>query len=65
MPAESKAFRRLAGLALHHPGKVSKRNRSILSMSKEDMREFASTPEKGLPQHKRKRKFDPIGGKYK
>lgn len=52
MPSASKAQRRLMGLALHHPEKVKAKNRSILSMSKGDMEDFARTPEKGLPTKK-------------
>lgn len=54
MPAESKAFRRLAGLAEHHPEKVSAKNRPVLNMTHQQLHDFASTPEKGLPEHKQK-----------
>lgn len=50
MPAPSKAMRRLAAIAEHHPEQVSEKNRSILSMKKSDLHDFASTPEKGLPK---------------
>ena len=53
MPAESKAQHRLIGLAMHNPGKVSRKNRGILSMSRDDMEDYASTKEKGMPMHKR------------
>jgi hypothetical protein len=56
MPAESIAQRKLMGLALHHPEKVKKKNRGILKMSGVALREFASTPEKGLPYKKKKRR---------
>lgn len=56
MPAVSKAQARLMRLAEHHPGKVYKRNRSILKMSGQQLHEFAATKEKGLPKHKKKRK---------
>lgn len=49
MPAPSKAMRRLTAIALHHPEEVSEKNRSILSMKKSDMKDFASTSEKNLP----------------
>ena len=56
MPADSIAMRRLAGLAEHHPEKVYKKNRSILKMSGIELHKFASTPEKGLPYKKKKRR---------
>lgn len=55
MPSKSVAMRRLTGLALHHPEKVSKKNKSILKMKNVDMRDFAETPETGLPYKKRKK----------
>lgn len=54
MPVKSRAQRELMAIAEHHPEKVSKKNRSILKMSKSDLHDFASTPEKGLPKKKRK-----------
>jgi hypothetical protein len=57
MPAESTAFRRAAAIAEHHPEKLYKRNRSLLKMTHEDLHDYASTPEKGLPHHKRKKKW--------
>ncbi len=54
MPATSRAVRRLAGLALHHPEKVYPENRSILKMKGVELRKFAETPEKNLPYHKKK-----------
>jgi hypothetical protein len=51
MPAKSIAQRRLMGMALHHPEKVSEKNKGILKMSHADMEDFASTNEKGLKQH--------------
>lgn len=53
MPAESKAFRRLAALAEHHPEQVSSKNRSVLNMSKGQLHDFAATSERGLPEHSR------------
>lgn len=41
--------RRLIAIAEHHPEEVSAKNKSVLSMKKKDMHDFASTPEKGLP----------------
>ncbi len=54
MPAKSKAFRRLVALAEHHPEEVSEKNKGVLSMKPDDMHEFASTPEEGLPMHAKK-----------
>jgi len=51
MPAVSAAQREAIGIAEHHPGKLYKRNRGLLSMSHSDMHDFASTPEKDLPEH--------------
>jgi len=54
MPARSKAFRRLAAIAEHHPEEVSAKNRSVLNMTKEQLHDFAATPEKRLPYHVKK-----------
>lgn len=53
MPAESKKFRRAVAIAEHHPEKLYKRNRSLLSMTRKQMHDFAATPERGLPLRKR------------
>ena len=59
-PARSKRQQMLAAIALHHPGKV--RDKSILSMSKDELRKMAETKRAGLPevlaarQMKKKRK---------
>lgn len=50
MPAESKAQRKLMGMALHHPEKLYKRNRGVMGMSKGQLHDFAKTKEKGLPR---------------
>jgi hypothetical protein len=52
MPATSQSQRRMMGIALHHPEKLYKRNRGVLSMSREELDKYASTKEKGLPKHK-------------
>jgi hypothetical protein len=54
MPAPSKAMRKAAAIAEHHPEKLHKKNRGMLKMSKKQLHEFASTPEKGLPKKKTK-----------
>ena len=48
----SKDQRRTAAIALHHPDKLFKRNRGMLSMSKDQLHEFAAQSEKDLPQSK-------------
>ena len=51
MPARSKAQRRLMAIAEHHPELVKAKNRGVLSMSKSQLSDFASTKEKGLAGH--------------
>lgn len=41
MPAESEKQRVAAAIALHEPSKLHKKNRGLLKMSKEDLREYA------------------------
>lgn len=53
MPATSKAQRRLMAIAEHHPSKLHKKNRGVLKMSKGQLSDFASTPEKGLARRKK------------
>ena len=52
MPAKSKKQRKLMGLALSNPGRVHKKNRGVLKMSKQDIRDFAGTKEEDLPEKK-------------
>jgi hypothetical protein len=52
MPAVSKAQRRLMVIAEHHPEKIKGSNRGILKMSHNQLHDFASTKEKGLPKKK-------------
>lgn len=40
-------------IAAKSPSKLLKRNRSLLDMSKQALSDFASTPRKGLPKHKK------------
>jgi len=54
MPAKSKKQRRAIAIAEHAPGKLYKRNRGLLKMSKKEMHKYASTKEKGLPKRKKK-----------
>lgn len=55
MPAKSKAQRRAAAIALHHPDKLIAKE--FLQMSKEDLKKMAETPEKRLPARKRRKKY--------
>jgi len=43
MPAKSDAQQRLMAMALYEPKKLYKRNRGVLKMSKEQLRDFAKT----------------------
>ncbi len=52
MPSTSIAQRRAMAIAEHHPEELNKRNRGLLGMSHEQLHDFASTPEKGLPEKK-------------
>ncbi len=56
MPAKSIAQRKAIAIAEHAPGKLYARNKGLLSMDKEDMHDFAATPEKGLPRKIGKKK---------
>jgi hypothetical protein len=51
MPAKSIAQRRLMAIAEHNPSAVYPQNRGILSMTHQQMHDFASTKEKGLAGH--------------
>jgi len=48
MPAHSVAQQQAAAIALHHP---SKAKTDMGGMAKKELRKFAKTPSKGLPQH--------------
>ena len=52
MPAVSKAQRVAMAIAEHEPGKLYARNKGLLKMSHSQLHDFASTKEKGLPQHR-------------
>ena len=60
MPSESKAQQALMALAEHHPEQVNAENRGVLKMSKKDLHDFASTPKKGLPEHKKKSAYSHV-----
>lgn len=49
MPAVTKPQRRFFGWALHNPGEARAEGKYPSGMSQDQMRDFASTPEKGLP----------------
>lgn len=50
MPALSRNQRIAMAIAEHHPEKLNPANKSMLKMSHDELHDFASTPEKGLPQ---------------
>jgi len=55
LPAKSKAQRRAVAIAEHHPEKLRKKNRGLLKMTKKQLHDYASTKEKGLPKHTKKK----------
>lgn len=48
MPAKSKAQRRLMAMAENDPDAINHENKGILSMSKNSLSDFSSTPETNL-----------------
>jgi hypothetical protein len=54
MPAESKAQRIAMAIAEHHPEELYERNKGLKKMTHKQLHEFASTPEKGLPEKVKK-----------
>lgn len=54
MPAVSKAQQALMAMALHSPEKVSKKNKGVLKMSKDSLKDYVKTPAKKLPKKKAK-----------
>ena len=56
MPAKSKAMRKAAAIAIHHPEQLHVKNRGLARMSLEQLAHYASTPERGLPTHVKKHK---------
>jgi hypothetical protein len=50
MPAVSVAERRATAIAEHHPEQLFARNKDLVKMTHQQLHDFASTPEKGLPQ---------------
>ena len=41
MPAETEKQRKMMAIALHHPSKLYKKNRGVLGMGREKLREFS------------------------
>lgn len=55
MPAESKAQRTAMAIAEHDPQKLYKKNRGLLRMTNSQLHDYAATPERGLPEKKKKK----------
>jgi len=53
MPAKSRNQQIAAAIAEHHPNELFNRNKAMLSMNKQQLHEFASTPRKNLPKKKK------------
>lgn len=53
MPSLSVRQRRAMAIAEHHPEELNAKNKDMLKMSHEQLHDFASTPEKGLPYSKK------------
>jgi len=56
MPAVSQKQQKAFAIAEHNPDELYTRNEGLKSMSKSSLSEFASTPRKGLPEYKHKKK---------
>ena len=52
MPSTSQDQQQATAIALNAPDKLYKRNRGLLKMTADQLREFASTKHKGLPKKK-------------
>jgi hypothetical protein len=57
MPAESKAQRIAMAIAEHHPEDLNEKNKGLADMTHKQLHDFASTPEKGLPEHVKKSSY--------
>ena len=51
MPAVSRDQRIAMAIAEHHPEELSAKNAGLKEMTHKQLHDFASTPEKGLPEH--------------
>jgi hypothetical protein len=56
MPAKSKKQQIAMAIAEHSPGELFERNKSMLSMTHQQLHDFAATPRKGLPVTAKKKK---------
>lgn len=56
MPAVSKKQQIAMAIAEHNPGELFERNKAMLSMSHNQLHDFAATKRKGLPVKARKKK---------
>lgn len=56
MPAISIKQRQAMAIAEHHPEKLKKRNKGMLSMSHNQLHDFASTSEENLPLKRKAKK---------
>jgi hypothetical protein len=56
MPALSIKQRRAMAIAEHHPEKLKAKNKSLLSMTHQQLHDFASTSEENLPLKKKVKK---------
>lgn len=56
MPASSEKQREMMAIAEHHPEKLHKKNRGVLSMSKSQLSDFASTKKGDMKYHGEGRK---------
>jgi hypothetical protein len=65
MPAKSRAQRMAMAIAEHSPGKLYSRNKGMLSMSKDALRDYAETSEAGLPMRAKAKKYGGMKGKKK
>ena len=57
MPSVSQSQQQTAAIALNDPSKLNPANRGMLSMTQDQLREFASTPRTGLPKRKGRRYY--------
>ena len=57
MPSVSQAQQRLMAMAEHDPSAIHGKNRGVLGMSRQQLHDFAATPRKGLPKHKKAHKM--------
>jgi hypothetical protein len=56
VPSVSTAQRRAMAIAEHHPEELYPKNRGLLGMTHQQLHDFASTKERGLPHYVKKKK---------